>query len=100
CAGRGSSRMPLTAACWLSAHAEASDPSDDPSPAAASSAVVLPIGSAFAKNATTKALLESRLGFWLRGDMGSDVTRARVAGIRSTERLRASFRLSDLPRRA
>ena len=24
--------MPVTAGCWLSAHADASDPSDDPSP--------------------------------------------------------------------
>src|SRR4029453_2861831 len=47
--GAGSARTPVTAACWLSAHAETSDPSDDPSPAADSSAVVPPSGSAFAK---------------------------------------------------
>lgn len=28
----GSAWMPVTAGCWLSAHADASDPSDDPSP--------------------------------------------------------------------
>jgi hypothetical protein len=30
--GAGSAGMPVTAGCWLSAHADASDPSDDPSP--------------------------------------------------------------------
>jgi hypothetical protein len=57
----GSARLPVTAACWLSAHAEASDPSDDPSPAAASSAVVPPIGPALCKKRHFNALPESRL---------------------------------------
>jgi len=48
----GSAWMPATAGCWLAAHVEASDPSDDPSPAAASSAVVSPIGSAFVRAAS------------------------------------------------
>ena len=30
--GTGSARMPVTTGCWLTAHADASDPSDDPSP--------------------------------------------------------------------
>jgi len=30
--GTGSAWMPATAGCWLTAHADASDPSDDPSP--------------------------------------------------------------------
>jgi len=30
--GADSPRMPATAGCWLTAHADASDPSDDPSP--------------------------------------------------------------------
>ncbi len=48
----GSAWMPATAGCWLIAHVEASDPSDDPSRAAASSAVVSPIGSAFVRAAS------------------------------------------------
>jgi len=30
--GAGSTWMPVTTGCWLTAHADASDPSDDPSP--------------------------------------------------------------------
>jgi hypothetical protein len=52
--GAGSAWMPVTAGCWRTAHAEASDPSDDPSPVAASSAVVPPIGSPFVKNAAPR----------------------------------------------
>jgi hypothetical protein len=38
--GASSAWMPVAAGCRLTGHAEACDPSDDPSPAAASSAVV------------------------------------------------------------
>jgi hypothetical protein len=98
--GSGSARMPVTAACWLSAHAEAGDPSDDPSPAAASSAVVPPIGSAFAKNATSKLCWSYVWASGCEATWDLTFTRARVAGIRATERLRASCRLSALPRRS
>jgi hypothetical protein len=99
--GAGSARLPVTAACWLSAHAEASDPSDDPSPAAASSAVVPPIGPALCKKRHFNALPESRLGFWLRGDMGSDIHACACSwDPLYGSGLRAACRLSALPRRS
>ena len=76
--GAGSASMPATAGCWLIAHAEASDPSDDPSPAAAASAIAPSIGAAFVKG-PLRGFAGVTFGFRLRGGMGSDNRRARVA---------------------
>jgi hypothetical protein len=84
--GAGSAWIPATAACWLSAHAETSDPSDDPSPAADSSAVVPPSGSAYAKNATSKLCWSHVWGFGCETAWDLIFARARVSWIRSTER--------------
>jgi hypothetical protein len=97
--GAGSARMPVTAGWWLRAHAEASDPSDDRSPAAASSAVVPPIGSAFVKT-PLRGFAGVTFGLWLRGGMGSDIRACACSWTPSAERVRAPCRLSALPRRS
>jgi hypothetical protein len=84
--GAGSAWMPVAAGCRLTGHGEASDPSDDPSPAAAPAAAVPPVRSSVCRDAASRRLLESRSGFWLRGGMGSNIRACACSRVRSMGR--------------
>jgi hypothetical protein len=78
-AGVGSAGMPVTAGCWLTAHAEASDASDDPSPAAACRPSCCRLDQRLWRR-RFNALLESRLGSGCAAGWDLIFAGARVAG--------------------